>query len=257
MRKWSPEPLVPEPEAAGAFVPHTVASPGSVRDDRDDSRRRFRSEVGFADGPTLMAELTADERAQLYEMVEMEVKRDYEARLRRLEAEQSEARAAELAELDGRAERWRRELAEGVQAAREDLHRSLAREAVDLALAVAAKVVRRHVALDRDVLVRALETVLYRLEAGATMDVTVSEEDGRRLVDDPELRRELRIREVKVDRRIDPGGCLVRADGGEWDATVDRQLETIGEVVQESLQVVRESDPDDDPDTEDHGPGLE
>jgi flagellar biosynthesis/type III secretory pathway protein FliH len=57
----------------------------------------------------------------------------------------------------------------------------------------------------------------------------------------PELRERLRIAEIKEDRRLERGGCLVKAGDNEWDATVERQLAVLGEALQEALSVPAES----------------
>ncbi len=100
---------------------------------------------------------------------------------------------------------------------------------------MAEKIVRRTVACDDAVLVRAIETVLHQVDAGAAIVVTVNPADAARLAGDQALQARLRIAAIKEDRRVKPGGCLIVADRQEWDATIDKQLETLVEAVSEAL----------------------
>jgi len=253
MRKWSPEPLVPDREVAAEFVPAPRDGTGDDAQVGGDAARRFRSETGFTDARTLMSQLPREERAQLYELVELEVRGDYEERMRGVEETNRVEREKLQAEQAEAADTWRQAFAAEFGREREATHQRLAREAVELALAVATKVVRRVVEIDSAVLARGVETILYKLDAGQQLDVTVNPVDGERLARDEMLCEVLQIREIKVDRRITPGGCRVETDRQEWDATIERQLETLQEVVRETLHApaVRSSAPADDQESDD------
>ena len=43
--------------------------------------------------------------------------------------------------------------------------------------------------------------------------------------------------DVQSDRRIDPGGVILRTEAGEIDVSIDSQLERAREIVAENLQV--------------------
>lgn len=228
MQRWCPEPLVAEP-AAGSFQPLGVAetAPPSTPD--------FRPEAGFTDSRGLLASLSREERAQVVELIEQDLRREYEARAQEQEQARQQAHAEALADQERTRQRWQQELGEGLQQAHAEAVTTLARRTAEVAGLMARKIVRREVAADPTVLIRTLETVLYKVDAGCELSVTVHPEDARWLADDPALRERLRIGEVKEDRRLERGGCLVQAEGNEWDATIGRQLAVLSETLEEAL----------------------
>ncbi len=228
MQRWCPEPLVAEP-AAGSFQPLGVAeaAPASTPD--------FRPEAGFTDSRGLLASLSREERAEVVELIEQDLRREYDERAEQQEQQRQQTVREALAAQEQARQRWQQELGEGLQRAHTEALTSLARRTAEVAGLMARKIVRREVQADPTVLVRALETVLYKVDAGCELSVTVHPEDARWLADDPALRERLRVAEVKEDRRLERGGCLVQADGNEWDATIDRQLTVLGETLEEAL----------------------
>ena len=77
MLKWSPEPFasetppVPNPVVDAAdFEP--TNTPALDADAVSQREREFRREAGFTDTKSLMSSLTAKERAQVYELVEID-----------------------------------------------------------------------------------------------------------------------------------------------------------------------------------------
>ena len=250
MQKWCPEPLVADNSTAGAFESMATAACDSLAADRAG----FRPEAGFTDPHRLLRQLSRAERAQVMELLDQDVRREYEDKCRVESAARTKAdtehQAAEAAALD----QWQRDLAEGLRREIEDALATVAQQTVTMAMLMATKLVRREVAADPEVLVRTLETVLYKAEAGCSLSITAHPEDATWLDAAPELRKRLRISEIKADRRLERGGCLVRADDLEWDATVERQLAVLGEALAEALAVPPEADnePDDEPQPEDH-----
>lgn len=239
MQRWSPEAF--DPAATGTtvvrgdgavFTPLAGAAlaAGPVAGDR-----RFRSESGFGDPRVLMAQLSAPERAVVCDLVEQDVSRRY--------AEQEAALRAELEEARRRDRQELQQAQDAFAAAWQEQHdarlREIAVAAARLAVQLAGKLVRRAAAADPETLARTLETVLYGAGARGPLTVTVHPDDAAWLDARPELRERLRIGDLVHDRRIDRGGCVVAADGREWDATLQGQLETLGEVVEEWLTVER------------------
>ena len=258
MQKWCPEPLVADNVTAGVFEPLAAAIVGSSAADRAG----FRPEAGFTDPHCLLRQLSRSERAQVMELLDQDVRREYEDKCR-LETAAREKADTERKAADATArEQWQRELAAGLRREIEDALATVAKQTVSMATLMAVKLVRREVAADPEVLVRTLETVLYKAEAGCSLSITAHPEDAAWLEAAPELRERLRIREIKADRRLERGGCLVRANDLEWDATVERQLAVLGEALDEALAVPPElvdepaaepdADPDAEPQPEDH-----
>ncbi len=217
MRSWSPEPF---DEPGGAAAPAVVRA----RPAEEAGERLFRREGPDARPDGLLDLLTPEERAEVRQAVENELAAEAEAR-----------RREELAEHDAIAERRLAALAEQLEARRRESLALLMRQTTELAVAMAEQIVRHAVAADRDALVRVLETVLYKAEAGARLGVTASPPDAAFLQARPDLCQRLGLAEIKADRRVEPGGCLVRADGREWDATVRGQLEVLAELAGQAL----------------------
>jgi flagellar biosynthesis/type III secretory pathway protein FliH len=235
MQKWSPEAFSDDVAPVGgvAVDPSLFESGGPAGDGLEAVARKFRSESGFSDPQSLLASLTQEERTQIFELVEMDVAEDYDAR----EKELSEHFASELqaakAEHDARFDAWTRELGQTV----EEDRRALTAAAADLALQLAGKIVRGAVPLDREALVRAIETTVFKLDKDHPLTVHVSPEDAAWLDEHPQVREKLNIAAVVADRRVETGGAVVKADGREWDVTLGGQLEALGEVVREMVSV--------------------
>ena len=238
MQKWSPEPFDPSRETVVAGMspaavdftalagePETPsAGPGS-------RAARFRREAGFTGGEAIMAHLTPEERATVFELVEIDVARSYDRKLKDAERE-FEAR---LKEQQGIMRSW----AEGFQAAVNAELRDLAAACIDLSLHLASRIARKTVAVDREPLVRALETALFKIPTGSRMNITAHPDDAAWLEQDSELRERLGIGEVQGDRRISRGGCHIEAAGREWDATLEGQLEALTRLVEEKMGTLR------------------
>jgi flagellar assembly protein FliH len=106
------------------------------------------------------------------------------------------------------------------------IHRT-ERQMVQLAMAIARRVIQREVSLDRDLLIAMARVALDRL--GETARITV-----RLSPDDFDLTGAARAAQlagsnvtIVADARIGRGGCRVESDLGVMDAGVDAQLQEI------------------------------
>lgn len=234
MQKWSPEPFAPEGSpGAGPVVAvfRTASDTGTSTLDDGAAALQFRRETGYTDPRALLGTLTREERADLYELAEQDVAASYEQRL----ADQAAAHEASLAEAKREfAERFAAWTGELERAVREDLAAASA-GAARLALQVAGKIVRDTVAADHGALTRAIETVLFRQQQAAPLQVHVCPADAAWLAGQPELRARLNIEIVTPDRRLSEGDCRVRSGAREWDLTIDGQLAVLGEILEEVL----------------------
>lgn len=237
MQRWCPEPFAtaatPEsPEVVTVFRGVGGAgSAGAAAPAGTEETQQFRRETGYTDPQSLLATLTRQERADIYELAEQDVAGAYEAR----QAEQVSLFEANLAETRRETEARLAEWTAGMEEiVREDLSRAAA-GAARLAVQIAGKLVREIVAVDHGVLTRALETVLHRQRAASPLQVWVSPADADWLNGNTELRSRMNIEAVAADRRLGDGDCRVRSDGREWDLTIDGQLETLGEIIAEAL----------------------
>ncbi|MEN8005390.1 MAG: FliH/SctL family protein [Candidatus Krumholzibacteriota bacterium] len=151
------------------------------------------------------------------------------------EAELCESHREELAavreKLEGRLDHWSREFEADL--ARE--RHVLAVDAAGLAVALARKIIRDTVAVDREVVVRTLETALYKAQDSHPLTAILNPADAEYLENKPDLLARLRIAKVVSDRRVEMGGCRVRAGSREWDATLTRQVDTLAAIVEETL----------------------
>ena len=161
------------------------------------------------------------------EMLVSEFERRETELLEKHRTELAEARA----EFTTRFENWSRELAEGQILGRQDV----AVEAAGLALAMARKIIRDTVKVDPEFLTRTLETILFKVRNSDPLTVTLHPDDADLLENNRDLMARLRIGTVIPDRRIEKGGCLVGAGTREWDATLSRQLDSLSEIVEETL----------------------
>jgi len=218
MQKWSPEPLALPTGGAAGFECLPLASAADAAADQHG----FRPEQGFAAADSLLRALSRDERAQVLALLEQDLRREYEQRHQETtEALAAETREAHRANAEALAQ-WQAGLAAGLQQEIDRTLQAWARRLGEIAVLMAAKVVRREVQCDPQVLTRALETVLFEAAAGRPLTVTVHPDDAAWLEQAPDLRAQLRISAIKTDRRLARGGCLVHAEEIEWDATVER-----------------------------------
>jgi len=231
VRPWSPDDLIAEASAAVALLEPAPA-------DGTQQERLLNFVEDFpADGlGGFLHRLDAQERETLFRLVEAEVRGDV-ARQLRLENEQWRQG------IDGTI----RALAESVQARVADELHDVARHAVELAIAMAEQILRRAVALDRDVLLKAVETIIFRAERGTSFTLIANPADVAALQDHAEALRELNIVSVNPDRRVERGGCVINAGGREWDYTIGGRFERLAEVVRESMLEPPEERPEGEP----------
>nr|MEE4266815.1 FliH/SctL family protein [Candidatus Krumholzibacteria bacterium] len=192
---------------------------------------RFRSESGFTDTQTLLSHLTRKERAQLFDLVEQDVSKEYEVREEQVRKEcedgLAEAEKAFHANLENLTREFQETMVQQVKA--------MAAASSRLALQLAEKVVRAQVAVDPGVLTRALEITHYKLLDSTNLTVIVNPEDESWVAGNTGLRESLRISTVQADRRVERGGCIIKTQTEEWDATITGQFETLAELVEEAI----------------------
>ncbi len=236
MLKWSPEPFDVHDSA---IVSAAVSSDdfqstavGNGEPNQGHDAREFRREAGFSDSKALMNALTQEERAQVYELVEIDLAEEYQAR----EKEQAATYASDLqAHKDETARMvagWTERLAAAMAAEMTDAASAAARLSVQLA----EKIVRQTVAVDHQVLARVLETTLFKIPDASPLSIRTSPEDATWLESQPSLQEHLNIAHIVADRRVESGGCVIQSEGREWDATLARQLNTLEEVVSEMIK---------------------
>jgi flagellar biosynthesis/type III secretory pathway protein FliH len=222
MQKWSPEPFtVVEPVREEISADTWVAgSEGNLT----ASAQLFRKDHLEGRREAWLDELPEEERTQIYQLVELDVEAEYDQKYRESTARQQDA-----------IEAWLREFSVALQQVNGRKIHLMARQTALLTIALAEKIVRRSVVLDQDILVRTLQTLLYKVDAGLHLRIRVNPQDAEFLQEQTNLLQELNVTEIMSDRRIERGGCLVQAEDQEWDATIQNQLGSLSEIVEEIM----------------------
>ena len=129
--------------------------------------------------------------------------------------------------------------ADQLQALRADAADSVEADAVDLALRIAEQALGAALTVDRELVVEAVRGALRRLVERDRVLILVNP-------DDLEIVREHTARlvgelggiehcEVQAERRVRPGGAIVRTSEGEVDATLETKLARAREVLEHEL----------------------
>ena len=236
MLKWSPEPFDVEPANrrspvvdAAAFESNRNAA--AAVGGADEGARQFRREAGFTDSKSLMGSLTQDERRQVYELVELELSAEYQAREAALQVEFERRLAEAKEETRLMVDVWTSQIADVFS----NEIKQAASASARLAVRIAEKILRSALAVDPEPLVRVIETTLFKTSGDEPLTIQVNPVDAAWLEGQPGLRERLNIGQIVPDRRIEQGGTLIRCGNREWDATLRRQLETLDEVVNEMI----------------------
>ena len=128
----------------------------------------------------------------------------------------------------------RKRLEESIQklgTLRAEVYRRAEQELVKLALSIAAKVVRREIRVDRDIVSTLVRISLEKLSQATTAHVRLNPEDYKALataqVDGgagfgPGV-------VLVEDVNVEPGGAVVETDAGTADARIDMQLQEIAD----------------------------
>jgi len=129
--------------------------------------------------------------------------------------------------------------ADQLQALRTDAAASVEADAVDLALRIAEQAVGAAIAADRELVVEAVRGALRRLVERDRVLILVNPEDLE-LVRDHVARLVGELGgiehcEVQAERRVRPGGAIVRTSEGEVDATLETKLARAREVLEHEL----------------------
>ena len=129
--------------------------------------------------------------------------------------------------------------ADQLQALRTDAAASVEADAVDLALRIAEQVVGAAIAADPELVVEAVRGALRRLVERDRVLILVNPDDLE-LVRDHVGRLVSELGgiehcEVQAERRVRPGGAIVRTSEGEVDATLETKLARAREVLEHEL----------------------
>ncbi|MBP7779336.1 MAG: hypothetical protein KA371_19635 [Acidobacteria bacterium] len=119
-----------------------------------------------------------------------------------------------------------------LQALRADLIRRTEREVVELALAIARKVLQREVSLDRDLLMAMARVALDRLADIATASIRLHPDDyaGVMLGRGPSAVSTHGVA-IVADASVRRGGCVVQSEFGSVDIGVETQIDELAQAL--------------------------
>jgi flagellar assembly protein FliH len=125
-----------------------------------------------------------------------------------------------------------------IRAREEDFLRAAERSAVELALAIAEKIVGETVSARPETVLDVVGGALLRTAARHRLVIEVNPEDLELVSESAEglvarLGGVQRL-DVVAERRIERGGCIVRTEEGEIDARIGSQLERLAELMTEA-----------------------
>jgi flagellar assembly protein FliH len=110
------------------------------------------------------------------------------------------------------------------------------RDAIDLALSLAGKVITATLQIRPELVVEVVQGALRRVAGQRRISIVVNPADLET------VRAAVEQWDLQPDARVPGGGALVRTAEGEVDASVETQLERAGEVVLSELGPRREQD---------------
>ncbi|GEM_PF-4798215 len=147
---------------------------------------------------------------------------------------EAEARLRPLTEELQKALQEVRDRAAGLYAAAEG-------QAVELALAVARKIIGRETQIDRQVVVHSLRRALAGLARRSEVTLVLNPEDAvflKSLTPEALFGEDGAVEKAvfEADPAVAPGGCRVKTAAGDRDATIDGQLARIASAFEEALQ---------------------
>jgi flagellar assembly protein FliH len=123
---------------------------------------------------------------------------------------------------------------------RQDTYQRLEKEVVDLALAIARKVICREIEVDKEVVVGVAREALAKIEDPGKITIKLNPSDLKFINETKYQLSEMigNIDNVKLESEgsIQRGGCLVETDLGEIDARIEHQLQAVEESFRTALE---------------------
>jgi flagellar biosynthesis/type III secretory pathway protein FliH len=127
---------------------------------------------------------------------------------------------------------------QGIRSREEEFLRAAERSAVELAIAIAEKIVGGTVAARPEAVLDVVGGALLRTASRHRLAIEVNPDDLELVAESAEgLAAKLggvQRLDVVAERRIERGGCIVRTEEGEIDARIGSQLERVAELLAEA-----------------------
>ena len=128
---------------------------------------------------------------------------------------------------------------------REELTHRTERQVVELALAVAARILHREVSLDRELLLVMARIALDRLSDVTTATIRLNPDDEAAVRGGRESWPGGTVT-ILADPAVRPGGCLVQTDLGQIELSVDAQLKELATALLGDVPVAQAVGPRDE-----------
>lgn len=133
-----------------------------------------------------------------------------------------------------------------VQNLRRAVHRHIEKEVVELALAIARKVVDQEVHTSKDVIRSVTHQALKKIEEPGKLKIKISPSDLQIVKASKHHFAEVISSMTNVcfeaEETIASGGCLIETDQGEIDARIETQLRAVAESFQKEFKKLEERD---------------
>jgi flagellar assembly protein FliH len=125
----------------------------------------------------------------------------------------------------------------GIEERHDELLRLAELRAVELALAVAEKIVGAALDVDPSLVAEVVAGALRRSTERDHLIVELHPDDLELVREREDLARSLGIQRLELigERRVGRGGCVVRTSAGEIDARIPEQLARAGEILREAF----------------------
>jgi flagellar assembly protein FliH len=124
-----------------------------------------------------------------------------------------------------------RELISQIEAARTEIFRSAEKEIIRLAMAIATKITRHEISVQKDVILRVVGEALKKSVDHDNLKIRVNPADYHLLQNRTDQLSSFTDKPGKVvfveDETIERGGCVIETNLGDVDARIEKQLQTV------------------------------
>jgi flagellar assembly protein FliH len=132
---------------------------------------------------------------------------------------------------------------EALENAKKELHLRTEREAVELALAIAEKIVSHEVQTNREVVLSVVEEALKKVVDRKNIKIRVAPPDFHFLnnakVQIPDLEELFEKATFEEDKSIVNGGCVIETNLGDIDARIEKQFQAVEDAFRSEIKKLR------------------
>jgi flagellar assembly protein FliH len=127
-----------------------------------------------------------------------------------------------------------------LNAIREETYRQLEKEVVELALAIAEKVICREIATDKETVVCVAKEALAKVDDPGKVKIKMNPSDLK-FINETKYQLANLIPDVnnvtfEAEENIESGGCIIETELGEIDARIEKQLQAVKESFLDTME---------------------